>query len=153
MGLVGPSVLLVDRLFLALRSQHMGDSIRNAARRLLEVSHLKVTQKSQCQHLPAEYDQHGGKNQKWTVVAHDRGMMDDLVKHQPKSDSQTADQRNHAYAAKQVQRTIHILQQEADSDQIKKNAEGARDAVVRRARGTHDILDGDLADGSAVPGG
>src|ERR1044071_10354181 len=50
-------VLLVDRLFLALRSQHMRHGIRHSALRFLEVPYLQIAQQSQGQHLSAKNDQ------------------------------------------------------------------------------------------------
>ena len=47
----------------------------------------------------------------------------------------------------------HITEQEADGEQIKEDAEGARDSVVRLPCCAGGVGDGNLADTGAVPGG
>src|SRR5207302_9964681 len=50
-----------------------------------------------------------------------------------------------------MQRARKILEQKADCNQVKKDAKRPRDAVVRGPAFSIDVLDGNLADGSAVP--
>src|SRR6266404_3378218 len=120
--------LLVDSLFLALRSQHVRHGVRYSPGWFLEVAHLQVAQQPQGQHLPAKDDQHRGRNQQRAMCSHNTCMPDQLGKHQPERNTQPAQQRKHAHGAEQVERPIHIFQQEADRDQVKEDAEGARDA-------------------------
>src|SRR5260370_3045144 len=145
--------LFVDRLLLALRTQHVRDGVGYAAGGLLEISDLEVAQKTQGQHLPAKHDQDCGKYQKWAVFSHHRLVMEQLREHQPECGPQSTQQGKDADAAKQVQRAKHVLEQKADSDQIKKHSEGSRDSVVRGALGPHDVVAGDLANGSHIPRG
>src|SRR5882757_4555771 len=56
--------LFVDRLFLALRSQHVSHGIWHSPSWFLEVTYLKITQQTQRQHLSAKYYQYGGGDQK-----------------------------------------------------------------------------------------
>src|SRR5882757_5814420 len=52
--------LLVDRLFLALRSQHVRHGIWHSSSWFLEVTYLKITQQAQRQHLSAKHNQNCG---------------------------------------------------------------------------------------------
>ena len=58
-----------------------------------------------------------------------------------------------AHGPEQVQWTIHIFEQEANGDEIKKYAERPRDSIVGIAFGPHNVLDGNLTNRSAIPGG
>src|SRR6478609_875244 len=84
--------LLVDRLFLALRSQYVCHGIRHAALRFLEVPYLKVAQQSQGKHLAAKHDQDGGGNQQRPVFSHHAHVPDQLRYHEPESHAQPAQQ-------------------------------------------------------------
>ncbi len=53
-------------------------------------------------------------------------------------------------AAEEMQRTRHVLQQEANRDQVEEDAEGARNAIMRLATLAVDVADRNLADGRAV---
>src|SRR5260370_1108374 len=138
---------------MAWRTQHVRDGVGYAAGGLLEISDLEVAQKTQGQHLPAKHDQDCGKYQKWAVFSHHRLVMEQLREHQPECGPQSTQQGKDADAAKQVQRAKHVLEQKADSDQIKKHSEGSRDSVVRVALGPDYVLHRYLANGSHIPRG
>src|SRR6266853_6408430 len=102
--------LFVDRLFLALRSQHVRHGIRNAPGWFLEVTHLEIAQQSQRQHLSTKHNQHRGRDQHRPVLAHYTQMPDQFGKHETESNAHAAQQREHAHGAEQVQRPVHIFQ-------------------------------------------
>src|SRR5205085_9230759 len=95
-------------------------------------------------------DEHGGKDHHGSVVLHQLHVAHELLYSQPDSDPAAGEAAEHAPASEEVQRAREITQQEAYGHEVEEHAEGPRDAVVRLAR-RHDVLDGDLADGRAVP--
>src|SRR5665213_2836461 len=59
----------------------------------------------------------------------------------------------HAKPAKELKRTAHVPEQEADGQEVKKDTEGTTDAIVALAPLAVDVVDGNLGDGSSIPTG
>src|SRR5581483_4491490 len=79
-------------------------------------------------------------------------MVQELIQHQPAGNPCASKEAQHPDRSKEVQRPREITQKKADRDQIEKDTESARNAVMRGAPLPIDVANGNLADGRAVPG-
>ena len=83
--------------------------------------------------------------------AHHRDVAQKLFDAEPGDDGAPAHHAEQTEGPEEVQRTREITKQETNGDEIKKDAERARDAVMRKSALAVYVADGNFADGSAIP--
>src|SRR5579863_189567 len=134
-----------------MRAQHLSNRIGDTAHRLLEVAYLKITEKPQGQQLHSADGKHSGKDQQWTMLSPDGLMPNEFGNHQPGGDAETSHHAKRSNSAKEVQRAIHVFQQEANGHQIEEHAESSRDSIMGAASGANHVFNGNLANRSTIP--
>src|SRR5437868_8804394 len=76
----------------------------------------------------------------------------DLLHYQPQTDERARGHAHQTQRAKKMERPCHILDQEANRQEIKQNANGSRKAVMRLPARTHDIANRNFGYGGSIPG-
>ena len=117
------------------------------------MAHLELAEEADTEHLDAGKDEDAGDDEHGTVLVEDGAVGEQLEDHEPEGDCAAGEDARGTDDAEEVQRTRHVLEQEADGEEIEEDADGAGDAVVALAGDALGVGDGDLADGGAVPGG
>src|ERR1039458_3348068 len=118
------------------------------------VPHLELAQKTDGEHLDARYEQHRTDDKHGAMVMHQvQARVEYLHPQQQGSHEAASHHAQQAKSAEEVKRTAHVLEQEADGQKVKEDAEGAADTVVAFAPLAIDVADGNLADGSAIQAG
>src|SRR5208283_2747385 len=117
------------------------------------MAHLHFSQQADGEHVQSRQQQHGREHHQRPVLGHDVCVVHDLVENQPTGDSAPSQNAEHSQRAEEVQRARKIFKQEAYGDEVEKDAEGARDSVMRCAAFPVDVLDGNFDDRRAVPRG
>ena len=115
--------------------------------------HLKLSEQTDSHDLYACENEDPGDHEERAVKRHDVLAGYDLEDQEPRSHAHACEHAEGAEGAEEVQRARHVTEQEADGEQIKEDAEGAGDAVVRLPCCAGGVGDGNLADAGAVPGG
>ncbi len=86
------------------------------------------------------------------VRRHDRGVAPEFLHKQPEGDARSQPRcRTCRRCQRNAAAATQVLQQEADGDQVKKYAEGARDAVVRNSALAVHVANRHFADRRSVP--
>src|SRR5580658_2484159 len=80
-------------------------------------------------------------------------MAQEFFDSQPGYYAAAPEEAEQTEGSEEMQRTGKIAEQEANGDEIKENAEGAGNAVMRSAALAVHIADGNFADGCAIPRG
>src|ERR1035437_1593661 len=118
------------------------------------VAHLELAQEANGEHLKAGDDEPRADDEHGSVVAHQVHLwVNDLHSCQEDRHEDTPHDAQHAKPAKELKRTAHVPEQEADGQEVKKDAEGSTDAIVALAPLAVDVADGNLGDGSSIPTG
>src|SRR2546430_10660613 len=117
------------------------------------MAHLQLAQQAERQQLHSGHDQHGSEDQQRTVLVHDIYVTEELAHDQKHGNETSHENAKSADRTEKVQRTRKITKQKTNRDQVKKDAEGAPDAVVRNTALTVYILDRNFTDGRAMPRG
>src|SRR5258708_22881684 len=84
------------------------------------------------------------------MLAHDALVPEQLAGHQPQRYGQADRHAEHSGGPEKMRRPIHVFEQEANGDEIEEDPERPGNAVMRRAFRADDVLDRNLADGSAI---
>src|SRR5271169_642572 len=145
--------LFRDSALFALRSQDAIDRIRSALTGLVVMAHLHFSKQADGEHIQPRQQQHHRKHHQRAVLIHDVGVVQYLLPDQPDGNRAARKDAEHPHRAKEMQRSRKIFEQEADSNKIKEDAEGARDSVMRRAAFPVYVLDGNFDDRRAMPRG
>ncbi len=114
---------------------------------------LQFAQQANGKHLNARQNQNARDHEKRSMRVHHVLMGKDFEagKHQRNAAAEKNAER--AKGAEEMQRTRHVLQQEANGQQVEEDTHGARNTIVRLAPLAVHIPDRNLADAGAIPGG
>src|SRR5215469_2684035 len=119
----------------------------------MEVTHLQLAQQTDPDHLNSGEDEDAGNDEYGTVKLHDVLASDDLQDQQPHREEETRNNAKRTDGAEEVQGPRHVLQQEANGEEVEEDPKGAGDTVVALTGVPRRVRDGNLADAGAVPGG
>src|SRR5579872_34617 len=138
-------------MFFVLRPQDAINRIGSAVTRLVIMPDLHFAQQSDRKKIKSAEQKPQSHHHQRAMLTHNRNVSQELLDPQPRHQRASTHHADHAKCSKKVQRPGEITQQETNRDQIEKDTERARDAVVRSPPLTVDIADRDLADRSAIP--
>ena len=99
----------------------------------------------------AGLNQHRAQEQQRPMLEEHRRARDELRPHYPGAGGRAGRDAGEADRTEEVQRTRHVAQQEADGDEIRGDAPGTREAIVRLVLRTRDVRDGHFGDPRAAP--
>src|ERR1039457_6936508 len=118
------------------------------------MAHLQLAEEADGEHLNAGDDQHRANYKHGSMVVHQVQLrVDKLHSHQECSHEDASHDTHQAEAAEAVKRPAPVPVQEANSQEVKKDAKGAADAVMALSPLAVDVADGNLGDGRSIPAG
>ena len=94
------------------------------------MAHLKFAEEADAHHLDSGKDEDSGNREDGAVNFHDVLTGDELQNQEPYRHGCAGNHAEGTNGAEEVERAGHVAKQEADSEQIEEDAEGAGDAVV-----------------------
>src|ERR1035437_3884137 len=152
-----PARVSLKVFFLAFRQEALlvgGDKadevINGVGRRVLAgvvVAHLELAQKTDGEHLDARYEQHRTDDKHGAMMMYKvHAGVENLHPQQQDSHEAASHHAQQAESAEEVERAAHVLEQEADGQKVKEDAEGAADAIVALAPPALYVAGWNLAD-------
>ena len=125
--------LFRDAVLFVLRTKHAVDRVGSAMAGFVVVTDLHLAEQADGEQIQSAEQQAESQHHQRAVRSHYRNVAQELLHSQPGYDGAAAEQAKQAEGAEEVQRTRKIAEQEANGDEIEKDAEGAGNAVVRSA--------------------
>ena len=113
------------RLNRARRRVNALDALDRAGAGFEVRAHQKLADEADCEQLHAEEAEHHAEHHERAVLDCDVHPGEDFFEHQEEQDCAAAQHTEHSRRPEEVQRARHVLHQEADGDDVEKNAEGA----------------------------
>lgn len=143
---------LLEQALFGAQAHNAVDCIWRTVRCGVKMPNLKLTEKSDADHLNAAKNQDSSYYEHRTMKIHDVLACNHLQDKQPDGNPGTGKDTERADGAKEVQWARHVLQQEPNCKEVEEDAECPRDAIMTFAGIARGIRDRNLTNTRSIPG-